>query len=207
MYYFWKFLRYYLIHILWRKTLAWGHIISITQNSWIDSTIYWELISLGIWHLKYWSFSELCSSTVSLPEINTQPYRSRVSMVPLQPGDQFDERSKAIGLKQCATNADFLRGRQEFDGVETAPSTSKRSVIWNLEGSQTGKWTVPPPNRFNCLNFICDSTHAFFFLCLFKLWTSSQQQSPDMASLCKRLLPPHNWILHTCTIPHSDSSI
>lgn len=32
-----------------------------------------------------------------------------------------------ISPQQCATNSDFLRGRQQFDGVEIAPS--KRSVI------------------------------------------------------------------------------
>lgn len=62
-------------------------------------------------------------------------------MVPLQPGDQFDERSKAIGLKQCATNADFLRGRQEFDGVETAKEVSFE--IWR--GAKLGNGLSPLP--------------------------------------------------------------
>lgn len=137
-------------------------------ESWIYFIIYWELISLGVWQLKYWSFSELCSSTVCFPQINTNSYRSGsgVWIVPLQPGDD-EKRSKTISLKQCATNSDFLRCRQQFDGVETAASASKRSVIWNLEGSQTGKWSVPAPKPFNCPNFICDSTHAPFQRCLF----------------------------------------
>lgn len=64
---------------------------------------------------------------VSLPQINAHSRRRGVAMKPLQPGED-DKWPKTISLKQCATDWDFLRGRQPSDGVEIVPCASKSLI-------------------------------------------------------------------------------
>lgn len=76
-----------------------------------------------------------------------------------------EKRPKTISLEQCATNSGTQRQTTVWWELHGVPVQEVTFETWRAAKLVNG---VPPPHTptpFNCLNFICDSTHTCSFFC------------------------------------------